>query len=112
MDEDLSDAVDLPISGELDLHTFRPSDIGELLPDYFTECQQRGILNVRVVHGKGKGALREGVHRILERLPMVASWTWPAAEPYGGWGATWVQLTPRQDRSSSPSSSTDERPPP
>jgi len=91
-EEDLPDEVELPITGELDLHTFRPSDIGDLLPDYFDECRKRGILAVRVVHGKGTGALREGVHRVLEKLPGVAGWTWPAAANYGGWGATWVQL--------------------
>ena len=91
--DDIPDEVELPITGELDLHTFRPGDIGELLPGYFEECRKRGILSVRVIHGKGTGALREGVHRVLEKLPGVASWTWPAAANYGGWGATWVQLT-------------------
>lgn len=96
-EEQEPDAIELPITGELDLHTFRPKDIGSLLPDYFDECRNRQILTLRVIHGKGTGALREGVHRVLERLPEVASWTWPAAENYGGWGATWVQLRPRQD---------------
>lgn len=86
--------VEIPITGELDLHTFRPSEIGDLLPEYFRECARRGIRSVRVVHGKGTGALREGVHRLLARLPMVAEWTWPAAELSGGWGATWVTLRP------------------
>ena len=90
--DEIPDEVELPITGELDQHTFRPGDIGELLPDYFEECRKRGILTVRVIHGKGTGALREGVHRVLEKLPGVASWTWPAAANYGGWGATWVQL--------------------
>ena len=90
--DDFPDEVELPITGELDLHTFRPGDIGTLLPDYFEECRKRGILTVRVIHGKGTGALREGVHRVLEKLPGVASWTWPAAANYGGWGATWVVL--------------------
>ena len=79
-------------AGELDLHTFQPRDLGSLLPDYFAECQKRGILSVRVIHGKGTGALREGVHRLLPKLAIVESWTWPAAESYGGWGATWVRL--------------------
>lgn len=91
MTDDL-EPVPLPITDELDLHTFRPSEIGDLLPTYFAECQANGIFNVRVVHGKGTGALREGVHRLLPSLPMVESWTWPAAANYGGWGATWVQL--------------------
>ena len=90
--DDIPEEVELPITSELDLHTFRPGDIGDLLPDYFDECRKRGILSVRVIHGKGTGALREGVHRVLEKLPGVASWTWPAAANYGGWGATWVML--------------------
>ena len=94
--DEMQDEVEMPITGELDLHTFRPGDIGELLPDYFAECRKRDILAVRVIHGKGTGALREGVHRVLEKLPGVASWTWPAAANYGGWGATWVQLMPNE----------------
>ena len=89
-----NDPIPFPITGELDLHTFRPSELGELLPSYFTECIQRSIFRVRIIHGKGTGALREGVHRLLEKLPMVASWQWPAGEHSGHWGATWVQLHP------------------
>lgn len=96
MSDEPSEPIELPITGELDLHTFRPSEIGELLPDYFTECQKRGLFQVRIVHGKGTGTLREGVHRLLPKLPMVQSWTWPAAVNYGGWGATWVELKSRQ----------------
>ena len=84
--------VRIPITAELDLHTFRPSEIGDLLPDYFSECLAAGIRSVRVVHGKGTGTLRTGVHRVLDRLPMVEGWTWPAGEASGGWGATWVRL--------------------
>lgn len=87
--------VEIPITGELDLHTFRADEISSLLPDYFAECRQRGILTVRVIHGKGTGALREGVHRLLETMPGVASWTWPAGAQSGGWGATWVFLESR-----------------
>ncbi len=94
MDESIPDIVEQPITGELDLHTFRPNEMSELLPDYFAECQKRGILHVRVVHGKGTGTLREGVHRLLPSLPIVRTWTWPAAANYGGWGATWVELHP------------------
>ena len=90
MDE--GEPVELPITGELDLHTFQPADLGELLPAYFDECRQRSIRSVRVIHGKGTGALRIGVHRLLERMQGIESWTWPAAEQYGGWGATWVNL--------------------
>lgn len=84
--------VALPITGELDLHTFRPSDLGDLLPDYLEECRKAGIFRVRVIHGKGSGALREGVHRLLERLDGIAAVEWPASAATGGWGATWVGL--------------------
>jgi DNA-nicking Smr family endonuclease len=90
-DED-DEAVEVPITDQLDLHTFRPSEVKDLLPEYFHECRQRGLLSVRVIHGKGTGALREGVHRLLERLPEVASYDWPAGAGSGGWGATWVTL--------------------
>ena len=85
--------VEIPITGELDLHTFRAGEVSGLLPDYFAECRKHGILAVRVIHGKGTGALREGVHRLLEKMPGVDSWTWPAGEQSGGWGATWVYLS-------------------
>ena len=84
--------VAVPITDELDLHAFRPDEISSLLPEYFAECRARGILAVRVVHGKGTGALRAGVHDLLQQMPGVKEWTWPASGPCGGWGATWVYL--------------------
>jgi DNA-nicking Smr family endonuclease len=83
--------VTLPITGELDLHTFRPADLGVLLPAYFAECVAHGIYEVRVIHGKGTGTLRTGVHQLLAKLPEVASFALADAAN-GGWGATWVQL--------------------
>lgn len=88
------DAHPLPITGELDLHTFRPSEIGDLLPEYFSECRKAGIHEVRVVHGKGSGTLREGVHSLLRRLPDVRDFQYPAGAGSGCWGATWVFLNP------------------
>jgi len=88
-----SDPVEVPITSELDLHTFRPKDIGDLLPEYFRECRERGIFEVRVIHGKGTGALREGVHSLLLKLPEVKSFRL-GDESSGGWGATLVSLAP------------------
>jgi dsDNA-specific endonuclease/ATPase MutS2 len=85
--------VELPIDGILDLHTFRPREVKDLVPDYLTECRERGILEVRIIHGKGTGALRQTVHAILSRLPEVASFGL-AMEEAGGWGATIVTLRP------------------
>jgi DNA-nicking Smr family endonuclease len=83
--------VSLPVTGELDLHTFRPEDLGELLPAYFAECLARDIRTVRVVHGKGIGTLRTTVHALLRRSPLVASFR-SGDETNGSWGATIVTL--------------------
>lgn len=86
--------VKIEITHELDLHTFQPREVSSLLEDYLGECQRRGILTVRIIHGKGSGTLRTGVHEKLARMPMVESMTWPAGAESGGWGATWVWLKP------------------
>jgi DNA-nicking Smr family endonuclease len=82
----------VPVTNELDLHAFRPSEVAELLPEYFAECLEEGITTVRVIHGKGTGALRERVHILLGRLPEVREFQYPAGAASGGWGATWVFL--------------------
>ncbi len=84
--------VEIEITDELDLHTFQPREVSDLLEDYLGECQKRGLLNVRVIHGKGTGALRIGVHEKLARMDIVEAITWPASADTGGWGATWVRL--------------------
>jgi len=86
-----NDPVRLPITGELDLHTFRPSEVAALLEDYFAECFRAGIFSVRIVHGKGTGTLRETVHARLRRSPRVAGFRL-GDETSGGWGATIVTL--------------------
>ena len=89
-----SQPVEMPVTGELDLHTFRPGEVKDLLPEYFRVCREKGIFRVRVVHGKGTGALRQTVHVILGRLPEVESFA-TAGEQMGGWGATMVSLRPK-----------------
>ena len=83
--------VKFSIDGMLDLHSFRPSEVGTLVPDYLDACRAKGINRIRIVHGKGKGILREQVHRILERQSIVESFRL-AGEGQGGWGATLVVL--------------------
>jgi DNA-nicking Smr family endonuclease len=91
--EEPGDPVAIPITGELDLHTFRPAEITGLLDDYFAACRQRGIHRVRVVHGKGTGTLRATVHAHLRRSSGVAGFA-QGDETSGGWGATVVTLKP------------------
>lgn len=90
--EDAPDApVPLPITGELDLHTFRPQDVGELIPAYLEACAARGLREVRIVHGKGTGTLRTTVHHLLRRSPLVVAFR-SGDETSGSWGATLATL--------------------
>jgi DNA-nicking Smr family endonuclease len=88
-------AFELPIDGVLDLHAFQPGEVKDLVPDYLAECRARGILEVRIIHGKGTGALRRTVHAVLARLPEVAAFTLASGDA-GGWGATLVTLWPKE----------------
>jgi DNA-nicking Smr family endonuclease len=83
--------VRMPIEDVLDLHTFRPEEVGSLLEDYFFECVQAGLYTVRIIHGKGKGILKHRVLRHLEKNPRVIAYE-DAPASAGGWGATLVRL--------------------
>jgi len=81
----------IPIDGVLDLHTFQPDEIGDLIPTYLEACRERGIFEVRIIHGKGIGNLQRGVHALLKRLPDVEHYS-QASLSHGGLGATIVTL--------------------
>lgn len=85
------DSIEYPIDGELDLHTFHPKEIKDLVPEYIRVCREKGIFQIRIIHGKGKGVLRRMVHSILDDLPAVESY-WQEGSA-GSWGATVVRLT-------------------
>ncbi|MBN1940015.1 MAG: Smr/MutS family protein [Candidatus Aminicenantes bacterium] len=85
------DPVELPIDGVLDLHAFHPAEVKELIPEYLDACREKGILRIRIVHGKGTGEMMKTVHALLGRLPGIASFE--LAGPHeGGSGATIVYL--------------------
>ncbi len=88
---DAMQPIEIPIDGTLDLHTFQPGEVKQLVPDYLQECLHKGIYQVRIIHGKGTGTLRRTVHSVLKRLPVVASFNLAEAGG-GGWGATIVYL--------------------
>jgi DNA-nicking Smr family endonuclease len=90
----MDEPIQLPIDGVLDLHHFKPREVKDLVPDYLAACLERGILQVRIIHGKGIGQLRQTVHSILSKHPQVVSFTLDHPQ-YGGWGATIVHLKPR-----------------
>ena len=83
--------VKVPIEDVLDLHTFVPKEIPGLLEEYLAACQEAGICSVRIIHGKGRGALKNRVRGLLKKLSIVASFS-DAPAYAGGWGATIVEL--------------------
>jgi len=88
---DEEEPVEIPITGELDLHAFAPRDVPDVVRDYLDACRDRGILLVRIVHGRGKGVQRAVVQRLLRDLSHVTSFE-DAPPGSGGWGATLVRL--------------------
>jgi DNA-nicking Smr family endonuclease len=87
----MDEPIQLPIDGVLDLHTFSPREVKDLVQDYLAACQDRGIFQVRIIHGKGTGSLRRTVHSLLSRHPQVVSFSLDHPQ-FGGWGATLVSL--------------------
>ena len=85
--------LQLPIDGVLDLHTFRPKEVKDVVIEYLAECRLRGISTVRIIHGKGIGNLRRTVHALLKHHPAVLEFHL-AGTQFGGWGATIVRLKP------------------
>jgi len=83
--------VRIPIDGVLDLHAFRAEQVKDLVPEYLEECRRRGIYHVRIIHGKGTGALRRTVHSLLANNPHVLRFK-TADLTAGGWGATEILL--------------------
>src|SRR5215475_3566851 len=83
-DKDDSDPVEIPIDGTLDLHTFRPDEVKDLVAEYLGACLVRGMRQVRIIHGKGTGTLRETGRSVLRRCRR--------SFVQGGWRPTIVIL--------------------
>jgi DNA-nicking Smr family endonuclease len=83
--------VIVPIEDVLDLHTFNPKEVPDLLAEYFRACIEADIYSIRIIHGKGAGILRKRVQSVLRKDPRVTSFK-DAPLQSGGWGATLVEL--------------------
>jgi len=90
-DDDAPDLVELPITDTLDLHTFPPRDVADLVSEWLGEAHAAGFREVRIIHGRGIGVQREIVRGVLARDPRVAEFA-DAPPDAGGWGATRVRL--------------------
>lgn len=90
----------VPITGELDLHAFAPSDVPSVVADYVEACREAGVRELRLVHGRGRGVQRAVVRRVLGALAGVRD-VRDAPPGSGGWGATLARLSddsPREKR--------------
>jgi DNA-nicking Smr family endonuclease len=87
----MDEAHEIPVDGVLDLHTFQAREVKDLVPEYLRACREKGIRDVRIIHGKGAGSLLRTVHAVLGRLAEVESFGLAPPEA-GGWGATVVRL--------------------
>ena len=79
----------LPIDGVLDLHSIRPNEVRSVVEEYVSAAHEKGLREIRVVHGRGKGVQRGIVQAALERHTLVLEfWDDPASHL----GATIVTL--------------------
>jgi Smr domain len=90
------EAIALPVTEVLDLHSFRPQDTQQVVIEYLAAARRAGLDEVRIVHGRGQGVQRAIVRRILGGAPDVAGFA-DAPPTRGGWGATLVRLYPTED---------------
>ena len=90
-------AVTLPgksgVSGELHLIGRTTAEGRDLLEKYLDDAFMAGLSSVRIVHGKGTGALRRAVEEVLSGHPLVTEHR-PGAPSEGGAGATVATLSP------------------
>jgi DNA-nicking Smr family endonuclease len=89
--EDFEETIELPITDVLDLHSFRPAEVPDIVRDYLDAAFDKGFRALRIIHGKGIGVQRQTVRTLLERDPRVEAFGDAPGEA-GGWGATWVRL--------------------
>jgi dsDNA-specific endonuclease/ATPase MutS2 len=69
--EGMSEPVEMPIEDSIDLHTFQPGEIPDLVEEYLYQAILKGYREVRIIHGRGIGVQREIVQSILKNHPQV-----------------------------------------
>ncbi|MBM3770774.1 MAG: Smr/MutS family protein [Acidimicrobiia bacterium] len=85
----------VPIERELDLHPFAPGDVVSVVEEYIRAAAEKGLAEVRLVHGRGKGIQRGLVQAALERHPLVEAF-WDDTDAH--LGATWARLKENRER--------------
>jgi DNA mismatch repair protein MutS2 len=76
---------------QLDLRGARAEEALAVLDRYLNDAAVAGVERLRIVHGKGTGALRTAIRAALAEHPLVRAHE-PAGQSEGGDGATIVRL--------------------
>ena len=79
-------------SNELHLRQLTIDEALLKLDKYLNDAFMAGLYQVRIIHGKGTGALRQAVRKKLDKHPLVSSYR-PAVYGEGGEGVTIVELS-------------------
>ena len=80
---------------EVDLHRLTVEEALPKLDKFLYDAFQAGFYDVRVVHGKGTGTLRQAVRRELAKHPLVQSYRPGGYGEGGADGVTIVELSPK-----------------
>jgi len=91
VDDPFPEPVEIPITDSLDLHSFSPKDVRNVVEAYLEEARKKGFRLVRIIHGKGVGVQREIVRKVLSETYFVKAFK-NAPEFSGSWGATIAEL--------------------
>ena len=86
----MDDPVRVPIEPELDLHSFQPREIASVVDEYLAAAHAKGLRDVRIVHGRGRGVQRAIVQQALERNALVQAFE---DDPASHLGATLAHLS-------------------
>jgi DNA-nicking Smr family endonuclease len=73
----------VPIEDSIDLHAFQPREIPSVVDEYVNAATESGLLEVRLIHGRGKGVQRGIVQQALDQHPLVEEF-WDAPESHLG----------------------------
>ncbi len=84
---DSEQPIQILVEDSIDLHSFPPRDVPDVVDAYLEEASRKGFTEVRLIHGRGIGVQRDRVQKLLARHPLVSGFH-DAPPDRGGWGAT------------------------
>ena len=83
-----SDYSGIEFGYECDLHFFEPRETDDVVREFIRQAKAKGLMRIRLVHGKGISAKKRRVYELLQGHPDVAGFRNDGAN----WGATIITL--------------------